>query len=101
MTTEQKKSDKPMYKNISFWLSLAAVGVGAVFGLGLPADSAVMQVAGVIASILGALRIRIPKFTIQDPVIPEPLKESLNRDKSDSGSDSSSEGSQQDNSQEL
>jgi hypothetical protein len=48
--------DKPGYKTTEFWLSMAAIIVGALLASGvLPADSVWLKVAGIVSSVLGAI----------------------------------------------
>lgn len=54
--SEEKKDLKPGYRTTEFWLSLAAMIVGAVFASGaFGEDSQVLKVAGLAASVLGVL----------------------------------------------
>lgn len=56
MTTESEKALKPGYKTTEFWLSFAAVIVGAVAASGLvPAESAWERVLGLAVSALAAV----------------------------------------------
>ena len=52
----EEKKVKPGFKTSEFWLTLAAVAVGAVFASGaFGEDSPVLQTAGIAATVLGAL----------------------------------------------
>lgn len=57
MTTIDEKADlKPGYKTTEFWLSLAAVVVGAVAASGVvPAESVWERVIGLVVSALAAV----------------------------------------------
>lgn len=56
---------KPGYKTSEFWMSLAAVLIGAVMASGvldsLPQDNPWVRVLGIVASILGALGYQVSR----------------------------------------
>lgn len=62
---QMNPDQKPGYRTSEFWLSLAAVLVGAVMasGLldGLAPDNAWVRVLGIVASILGALGYQVSR----------------------------------------
>ena len=46
---------KPGYKTTEFWLSIAAMVVGAVLASGAVSNELVLQALGVVATVLGSL----------------------------------------------
>jgi len=53
---------KPGYKTTEFWLTLAAILVGALLASGvLPTDGTWVKVVGMAASILGALGYQVTR----------------------------------------
>lgn len=57
---------KPGYKTTEFWLSLAAMVVGALFASGAISDGGlVAKVLGIIATILGSLGYTVSRTLVK------------------------------------
>ena len=46
---------KPGYKTTEFWLKLIAMALSALFASGALTNSTAVQIAGIVATILGAI----------------------------------------------
>lgn len=54
-------AQKPGWKTTEFWLSFAAIIVGALLASDLITNNAIVQALGVVASILGALGYQVQR----------------------------------------
>jgi len=65
-TTTETVTVKPGYKTTEFWLSLAAVLVGAAVSSGaIPETGPYAQVVGLVASVLGGLGYTVSRTMIK------------------------------------
>lgn len=55
MPDETKPAAKPGFRTSEFWLKLAAFALSAVFASGALTNSTAVQIAGIVATILGAM----------------------------------------------
>lgn len=69
METPIGAKDRPGYRTTEFWLSAAALIVGAVLSSGLADDSPVMKVAGVIAMVLSAIGYTVTRTGVKKALI--------------------------------
>ena len=53
--TAIEPAKKPGFRTSEFWLNVAAMVMTAVFSSGALTNSTALQIAGIVASILGAL----------------------------------------------
>jgi hypothetical protein len=59
-------AQKPGYKTTEFWLSLAAMLIGALLAADVfPSDSPVLKILGVVSSILGALGYQVSRAIVK------------------------------------
>ena len=56
---------KPGYKTTEFWFKLAAVALSAVFASGALTSSTTMAIAGIAATMLGALGYTVSRTLVK------------------------------------
>ena len=65
-TTSTPTAHKPGFRTSEFWLSLAAVLLGALFASGVLADGGTAaKIAGLAASLLGALGYTVSRTQLK------------------------------------